>query len=157
MKRKGDRLFVFVIALAVSFGVAFIGSLFVQQQIGSEWYESIKPSLAPPDPTFYVVWNLLFFLIALAMTFSWIFAHTSKQKQKIIWAYGISFAFNILWSFFYFYLQSPFLALIDILALTASIIVVMKVNWQISRISSWLVLPYFAWVCFAAVLNLLSI
>ncbi|MDP3881356.1 MAG: TspO/MBR family protein [Nanoarchaeota archaeon] len=157
MKSRGDRFFVFIIALAISFGVAFIGSLITQEQVESDWYKSIKPGITPPDFVFPAVWNILFFLLALSMTFSWIFAHTKNQKQKVIWVYGINLLLNLLWSFFYFGLHNPLLAFIDILALIISIVAIMKVNWNMSRVSFWLILPYLIWVCFAAVLNFLSI
>lgn len=157
MKNRGDRFFVFIIALAFSFGVAFIGSMITQEEVESDWYKSIKPSMTPPDFVFPIIWNILFFLIALSITFSWIFAHTRRQKQKLVLVYGVNLLLNLLWTFFYFGLHNPLLAFIDILLLIISIIAIMKVNWHMSRVSSWLILPYLLWVCFAAILNLLSL
>ena len=43
--------------------VALVGSLFTE--IGT-WYESVKPSITPPNYVFPIAWNILFILISLS-------------------------------------------------------------------------------------------
>jgi translocator protein len=45
------------------------------------------------------------------------------------------------------------LALVDILLLIISIIITIFNFSTISRLASWLLVPYISWVCFAAILN----
>ncbi len=157
MKSRADRLFVFVVSLVIVFGIAYLGSLFTAPGVQSEWYQSVRPQITPPDAVFPIIWNILFFLIALSLTFSWIFAHNSGKKSKVALLYGVNLALNLLWSILYFKFQSPILATIDIFALLISIYGIMRFNWRISKISTWLLIPYFFWVLFAAILTILSI
>ena len=63
---------VLVICLAIVYLVAFIGSLFTTQETDSEWFNSIKPSITPPNWVFPIAWNILFLLLALSMYFAWV-------------------------------------------------------------------------------------
>lgn len=141
---------VFVVCLIVVFAVAGIGSLFTD--IGP-WYESIKPSIAPPNYVFPIAWTLLFYLIAVSLYYSW----QCKDKKKVSVYYGINFILNVLWSYLFFYMQNPRFAFVEIFVLWLSIIVLIGFNWKKCRIASYFLIPYLLWVSFAIVLNYLSI
>ena len=53
-----------------------------------------------------------------------------------------------------FGLKSPILGLITIIILWITILVLIKIFWEINKLSSILLWPYLAWVSFATVLNL---
>ncbi len=142
-----------VISFFIVFLIAFIGSLFTSNT-DSEWFEQTKPEITPPDFVFPIVWNILFFLIALSFYFALV---NSEKKAVIIAVYGINFILNILWSLFYFELQNPLLAFFDIFLLIFSIILMIFVAYKESKLASYLLIPYLLWVLFAAVLNYLSI
>ncbi len=154
MKKKVNWK-VLIFALIIVYLVAALGSLFTAPVTDSEWYESIKPSITPPNWVFPIVWNILFFLIGLSLYFAWM---TAKKidKTKIIFVFGINFVLNILWSVFYFGMQNPALAFFELLFLWVSILVMILVTWKINKVSSYLLFPYFVWVSFAGVLNYLS-
>jgi len=141
--------------LAISYLAAFVGSLFTSQSVKSTWYESIKPSITPPNWVFPVVWGILFFLIGLSMYFAWINSKKSDRKSIAI-AFGINLALNIIWSILYFGMKSPLSAFFDIILLIASIIYLIIVLKKIDKTAAYLLIPYLVWVSFAAVLNLLS-
>lgn len=145
---------VLIFCLLIVFGVAFIGGLFTSQNVNSEWYDSIKPDITPPSFVFPIVWNILFFLIALSLYFVWI---NSKDKKKVILLFGINFVLNILWSVFYFGLKSPLFAFFVMILLLISILSLILFSKKINKYSFWCLIPYFVWVCFASVLNFLSI
>jgi tryptophan-rich sensory protein len=147
---------VLVISLIIVYGVALIGSIFTSGSTDSEWYESIRPSITPPNWVFPVVWNTLFLLIAVALYFSWI-SSDKKQKKIVVFAYGINFLLNILWSFLYFGLRNPFLAFFEIIILWLSIVSIVYVSYKIDKKAGWLLVPYLLWVSFAVVLNWLSV
>ncbi|MBU1894396.1 MAG: tryptophan-rich sensory protein, partial [Candidatus Omnitrophica bacterium] len=57
------------ICLILVYAIAFLGSLFTDT---GDWYESVKPTTTPPNWAFPVVWNMLFFLIAVSLYLVWI-------------------------------------------------------------------------------------
>ena len=151
-----NKLVVFIASFLIVFIVAFLGSLFTSFGTKTPWYDSIKPEITPPDYVFPIAWTILFFLIALSLFFSWVNS-LKKEKKSIFFLYGANFILNVLWSVFYFCLQNPILAFIDIILLLVSIILLLSFNWKIDRKAAWLLVPYLLWVAFASILNLLSI
>jgi translocator protein len=145
-----------IISLVVVYLVAFIGSIFTSGSTSGEWYDSIKPSLTPPGWVFPIVWNILFFMIGLSLYFA-LQSSDNKQKKYVFIVFGINFFLNIFWSFLYFYLKNPFFAFIEIIVLLVSILSMIIVTWKIDKKSSYILVPYFLWVCFASLLNYLSI
>ncbi len=147
---------ILIICLALSYLTAFIGTQFTLPNTDTEWYESIKPTITPPSFVFPIVWNILFFLIGLSLYLSWTNAK-NKQKNKVALVFAINLILNILWSVLYFGLKNPLLAFIEILILIASIILIITTTYKINKTSSYLLWPYLLWVCFATILNILSI
>jgi len=147
---------VLISCLIIVYAVAFIGSIFTSGAVKSPWYESVRPAITPPNLVFPVVWTILFFLIALSMYLSLINSN-KKQKSSIILIYGINFLLNILWSFLYFGIKNPLIAFFEIFALLISIIAMIKISSKISKKAGYLLIPYLLWVCFAIILNYLSI
>ena len=152
MKQKRDWK-VLLLSLFFVYFTAFIGSLFTTNAVNSSWYQSVKPVITPPNFIFPIVWNVLFFLIALSIYFSFTSAKTEKIKQKVIIFFGINLILNSIWSCLFFGLQNPLLALIDLVLLLASIIWLFVFTKRINVKAMWLLAPYFFWVCFAGVLN----
>lgn len=171
---------VLIVSLVIVYGVAFIGGLFTSQNVDTDWYESIKPAITPPNWVFPIVWNVLFFLIALSLYFVWIKSSliTFKNKQvsnrrakpsktsllslnnikkKIIIIYGVNFLLNVLWSVLFFSLKQPRLAFYELILLWASILCLIIFAYKIDRKASYLLVPYLSWVSFAGVLNWMMI
>jgi tryptophan-rich sensory protein len=145
---------VLIISLVVVYSVALIGGLFTSSNVNTDWYESVKISITPPNWVFPIVWNILFFLIALSLYFAWIKSN-KKQKKKIAIVFGINFILNIFWSILFFTMQNPVASFFEILFLLLSIKLMIIVTWRINKISSYLLIPYLLWVAFAGVLNYL--
>lgn len=145
---------ILIASFVIVFLVAFIGSLFTSGNTNSSWYDSIKPSITPPNYVFPIVWNILFVLIAFSLYFAWI-SSKKKDKNKLVLVFGLNFLLNILWSFLFFTLKNPVVAFIDILLLLASIIWMIGFTYKINKKSSWLLVPYLLWVAFATILNYL--
>jgi len=147
---------VLAVSLLVVYAAAFIGSLFTTEAVKSEWYSSVKPSITPPNYVFPIVWNILFFLIAISLFLTWANAK-KKQKAEIAWYFGVNLGLNILWSLLYFGLRNPIASFIEIFFLIASTILIIIVCSKFSRASAILLMPYLLWLCFASFLNYLSI
>lgn len=146
---------VFIIIFAIVFLVALIGSIFINSAVKSRWYNIVMPSIAPQRYIFPIVWNILFFLIFISLYINWTKAN-KKQKDNIILVYTANFSFNILWTFFYFWLINSLIAFFDMMALLVSIIAMIDVSYRIDKKAAYLLIPYLLWAGFATILNLIT-
>jgi benzodiazapine receptor len=153
-KRLKKNWKVLIVSLVAVYVVAFIGSLFTSSQTNSQWYLSVKPSITPPNFVFPIVWNILFFLIALSLFFAWTSAK-KKSKIKIALVFGINLLFNVLWSVLFFKFKKPNFAFFELILLWISILVMIFTTWKINKKSALLLIPYLLWVSFAGFLNYL--
>lgn len=143
-----------VISLGLSFFTAFAGSLVTTPSIGA-WYTTLqKPVFNPPNWIFGPVWTLLFFLMGVALYLVWNSGKSVVKVNEAIKFFIAQLVFNFLWSFSFFYLHSPKLALLDIVVLWGLILVTMMKFKKISKTAGYLLLPYILWVSFASLLNL---
>jgi tryptophan-rich sensory protein len=148
---------ILIVSLVVVYAIALIGSIFTSSSVNSQWYQNIKPGITPPNWVFPVVWNILFFLIAVSLYLSWINAKKKADKKKIVLIFGINLVLNTFWSILYFGLKNPGAAFYELILLWISILTMIFVTYKINKLASYLLIPYFAWVSFAGVLNYLSV
>jgi len=146
---------VLIASLAIVYLVAFIGSLFTSGNINTSWYQEIKPSIIPLNFIFPVVWNILFFLIALSLYFAYINSK-GELRKKVIVIFSINLILNILWSVLFFSLKQPAIAFIELLVLWLSIIAMIFITKKADKKASLLLVPYLLWISFAGVLNWLA-
>ena len=157
MKNKGFNFWMFILCLLIVFlFVGGIGSLFTSKNTNTDWYQSIKPSLTPPNWVFPVVWNFLFLLIAFSLYFALVNSKNKNQKKKVVLVFGINFILNILWSVLFFGLKMLQLAFVEVIIFWFSILAMILITRKISKKSSWLLIPYLIWVAFASVLTYLA-
>jgi tryptophan-rich sensory protein len=113
------------------------------------WYAGLaKPWFNPPNLAFPIVWTVLYVMIAVAGWLGW-----RNSASRRLLPFFVQIALNVAWSFAFFGAHSPAAGLLVIAALWLSIVWTIMVFWPISRPASLLLLPYLAWVSFAAVLN----
>lgn len=135
-----------VVVVAVSGGLA--------TDIGP-WYRALeKPWFQPPDWLFGPAWTLIFALIALAAAEMWQSVVDEGSRKRVVWAFSLNGALNVLWSVLFFTLKRPDYALAEVVLLWLSIAGLMWMARPISGQALWLLIPYLAWVSFAAALNL---
>ncbi len=154
-KIKKINFKVLILCLVAVYSFALLGSLLTSSNVNSSWYDSIKPSITPPNWVFPVVWNILFFLIALSLYLSWMKAKSRKTKKKLVLVFSINLILNVLWSFLFFYLQNPLFAFFELIVLWLSILAMILVSYKINKVSSYLLIPYIVWLSFASILNYL--
>jgi tryptophan-rich sensory protein len=142
----------FVILVALCFGAAALGSAVTRPRIDG-WYAALaKPSWGPPNWVFGPVWTALYLTMAVAAWIVW------RQKG---WAggrvplalFGIQLALNAAWSWLFFGLCSAGLSFVDVILLWIAIAMTVVAFWQRSMLAGLILVPYLAWVGFAAVLN----
>ena len=120
----------------------------------NNWYKNLNRSkLSPPSWVFGIVWPILYLL----MTLSFIIVQRNKKCFPFcspLVFFIIQLGFNLIWTTLFFKMKLPLLALID---LTLTIIFTFITYYQfhsISKLGSYLLLPYMMWMCFAFYLNL---
>jgi len=119
------------------------------------WFPTlVKPSFNPPSWVFAPVWSMLYVMMGVAAGLVWdrIEAEREVVKKALIF-FAIQLALNALWSYLFFGLQNPMLAGLEIILLWLMIFETYIQFAKINKISGYLLLPYLAWVSFAAVLN----
>ena len=149
MNQALSRLVLPVICVMICFIPGIFGSYFSP----GEWYVNLtKPALTPPGWLFPIVWTALYLMMGGAMFLVLI----SAQKQRLLPAitvFILQLVLNGLWSWLFFGLHRPDLALIEISLLWFLILISMILFWRIRPLAGWLLLPYLLWVGFAAWLN----
>lgn len=145
MKRWAWLVFWVGLPLLVGSGV---GSFF---QPG-EWFEQLnRPAWDPPNWVFGPVWTVLYILMGIA---AWLVWDCCRDRARTaITLFVVQLVFNAAWSAIFFGLQSPGLAFAEIIVLWALIVATTVAFWRHRTAAGVLLLPYLAWVSFAAVLN----
>ena len=119
------------------------------------WYRALKkPPWQPPDWLFGPAWTLILGLAAWAAVLAWHGAGDDAGRTAVIILYGVNFVGHFLWSPLFFNWRRPDWALIEVVFLWASVLALCIGLRQYSVLASWLIVPYFIWVSFAAMLNL---
>jgi benzodiazapine receptor len=140
-----------LIAATSAIAVAALGGLMTDL---GPWYANLrKPSWQPPDWLFGPVWTLIFALCALSGYIAWREAPNRGGRDGVIGLFALNGFLNVLWSTIFFRVKRPDWALVEVGLLWFSIVLMIVVLMRYSRTASLLLLPYLAWVTFAAVLN----
>lgn len=117
------------------------------------WYaELMKPSWSPPASLFGPVWTLLYVLMAVAAWLVWREGGWARQRRPLT-LYLVQLVLNAAWTPIFFGLRQPGWALIEIIVLWLAILATMLAFARAQRIAAFLLVPYLAWVSFAAFLN----
>lgn len=149
MRTKDWLPLVGFVALCEAAGLA--GAYFTAPAIGG-WYATlVQPALTPPSWVFGPVWTALYFLMGIAAFVVW--RSASHLRREALLAFFLQLALNVLWSALFFGLQAPLLGFMCIAALWLAIAWTAALFYKISRAAAYLMLPYLAWVTFAAYLN----
>ena len=135
------RYFLPLLVIACSV-IGSLANIFINSDT---WYvDLVKSPLNPPSFVFGIVWPILYALMAFV---------AFKSADKIWKLFIPQLILNAAWSWIFFYMHAPLLALINIsilIFLNQKILVILNNE---SRLLFWLYLPYVLWLTFAAFLN----
>ena len=135
--------------LLVTFLASGIGS-FVTSSFKEPWYsEILLPSFNPPSWVFGPVWTILYIFMSIAAWLVW----QQISDKKIIQIYFVHLFFNSIWSVIFFGFHQIFFALIDLGIILVFIIWLMRIYYQVNKISFLLMIPYLLWSSYALILN----
>lgn len=117
------------------------------------WYGSLtRPSFAPPNYIFPIVWPALYVLIALT---GWRISRVIEKSElrRLGGLFAAYMMLNWTWSFVFFSLHMIFAGLVWIILMDACAILLVVWAWRVDKTVSYLMLPPLAWTVFAAILN----
>ena len=120
---------------------------------GNDWFAMLdKPFFMPRGWAFGLVWPILYIFLGIALAI--ILAEPeSPARNKALLLFFIQLALNYAWSPLFFAAHAVKLALITIFVMAAIAAMAAGQFWRIRRVAGALMLPYLAWLCFAAALN----
>jgi benzodiazapine receptor len=120
---------------------------------GNGWFDTLqKPSFMPPGWTFGVVWPILYALLGIALAM--ILAEpASPRKQAALTFFFIQLVLNFAWSPIFFAGHDIVLANIVIFVMAVVTAVAARLFLKLRKTAGLLMVPYLAWLVFAATLN----
>jgi tryptophan-rich sensory protein len=107
---------------------------------------------APPPAVFGPVWTFLYLLMAVSAWLVWRERGWGRARGAL-GLFVVQLAFNALWSWLFFAWHRGALAFADIVLLWVSIAATIAAFARVRKAAAWLLMPYLAWVSFAAALN----
>jgi tryptophan-rich sensory protein len=95
---------------------------------------------------------VLYVLLGLSLAML-LHAHGARGRERALTLFGLQLLLNFAWSpvFFGMHKVSPALTILAALVLLNAVLVVLA--WRVRRVAALLLLPYLAWLIFAAFLN----
>jgi tryptophan-rich sensory protein len=120
---------------------------------GNAWFDGLrKPSFMPPGAAFGIVWPMLYALLGIALAM--ILAEPQSPRRKAaLTLFFVQLALNFAWSPIFFALHDIGLANIVIFAMAAIAAAAAGQFYRLRRAAGLLMVPYLAWLIFAAMLN----
>ena len=145
IKNKSELIIAILIPIAVgSLSALISGRTSLYSQIN-------KPALSPPGYIFPIVWFILYILMGISSYI--VYESNSLEKGNALKTYVLQLFFNFWWSIIFFRFSLFLFAFLWLLVMIALITLMIYKFYQISRLSSYLQIPYLLWCLFAAYLN----
>jgi tryptophan-rich sensory protein len=120
---------------------------------GNSWFDAlVKPAAMPPGWMFGAAWTILYILLGLALAIV-LHARGAPGRGKALGFFVAQMLLNYSWSPVFFAMHKVNLALIVIAAMLVLASVSAWLFYRIRKSAGLLMLPYLAWLCFAAFLN----
>lgn len=118
------------------------------------WYYGLrKPKWQPPDWLFGPAWTVIFLLTGYSYVLAWEGLGADGERLRLTSLYALNLVLNTGWTWLFFTRRRPDLALLETLPLLASVALILVTVSPIDSRAGVAMLPYLAWVLFAAVLN----
>jgi len=138
--------------LALSFATAAVGAI-ASANAGAFYAELARPAWAPPGWVFAPVWSTLYALMGIAAWLVWRLRGFGAARTALV-LFIAQLAANALWSWLFFVWRLGGLAFAEALLLSCLVALTLVAFWRISTLAALLLVPYLAWVTFAAALTL---
>jgi tryptophan-rich sensory protein len=145
------KSFIISIAIPLIVGAA---AAFISRSGMADFSLLNQPPLTPPKIVFPIVWTILFILMGIS---SYLIKNSNYEPAIVdnaLTSYGIQLGVNFFWPIFFFKFGWYLFSFIWLLLLLVLIIVTTSAFYKISKLATYLMLPYIVWVMFAGYLNL---
>lgn len=149
----GRSIIRLLVCLALCLGVGFASGSVTYPEIPT-WYASlVKPSWTPPNWAFPLVWNILYTIMGISLWLLWDRGRDAAATRTAIILFLVQLILNAAWSPVFFALHQTRAALAIIVMMVIAIAATIVAAWRTQRVAAWLLIPYLAWVVYAASLN----
>ena len=147
-----------IIAIAIPLAVGMLSS-FITKDAMMSFNAMKKPPLAPPGILFPIAWTILYILMGISSYIIYVYdakndASSLNLKNKCLLLYAIQLIFNFFWSIIFFKFKLYIFAFAWLIILWVLVFKLMRESKKISKVASYLLIPYLAWMAFAAYLNI---
>lgn len=117
-------------------------------------YESLTlPSFAPPAWVFGPVWAVLYLMMGFASWLIYQSPGTEEGRDQALTFYAVQLALNLLWPILFFRFGWLNVAFWELCAVLVLALVTAGCFFLRSKKAFWLMVPYCAWLIYAAALN----
>lgn len=143
----------YIVISLITVAVALLGSYFTS--IGMPWYETSfnRPQLIPPSYVFPIAWNLIFICATISAIRIWNLEKKTHLWKETILLFIINAILNVSWTYIFFVQQNLANALAEIMILILNLALLVNFTYKQDKPSSYLLLPYLGWICFATYLT----
>lgn len=135
--------------IVLCFGASILGGRVASTEF-AEWYTALaKPPWTPPGWVFGPIWTVLYALMATAGWMVW------REGSRIaVLLFLLQLALNAVWPWIFFGLKRLDWAFYASVAMAVAILATIVAFYAVRRRAALLLVPYLAWVLFAAWLSL---
>ena len=149
-----QRIIRIVLVVMTCLVIGYLSGIVTRESILT-WYPTlVKPVFNPPNWLFGPVWTLLYAMMGVAGGLIWNHIESDRENvKKAFLFFIIQLGLNALWSYLFFGLHNPLIALIEIILLWLMIFETYTQFKRIDKVAGLLLIPYLLWVSFATVLN----
>ncbi|MBO9791303.1 MULTISPECIES: TspO/MBR family protein [Xanthomonas] len=137
--------------LVLCYAAAALGAT-ASIQAASFYAQLQRPAWAPPGWLFGPVWMALYGMMALSVWLVWRRGRWAGARMALT-LFVVQLALNGLWSWLFFAWHLGAWAFADIVALWLVLVGTIGAFAKRHALAGWLLVPYLAWVSFAAALN----
>jgi tryptophan-rich sensory protein len=142
-----------VLAVLVCELVGASGALLSADGVAA-WYPTLtRPAFTPPGWVFGPVWTTLFALLGVAAWLVWKAGLDDRGVRVALAVFAAQYVVQVAWSGVFFGLRWPGGGLAVIVVLWLGIVATVAAFARVDRRAALLLVPYLAWVSFAAFLN----
>lgn len=138
--------------LALSFVVAALGG-WGSMNAPVFYRELMLPEWAPPTWVFGPVWTALYTMMAVAAWLVWREHGFQGVAKRALQINLVQLVLNTLWSWLFFAWYLGAISFVEIILLWVAIVATIVSYWRLNKAAALLLIPYLAWVSFAAVLS----